>query len=608
MPSCGLTAKLQRSFAMNNHLRIACVQSNPTVGDLQGNLDIVRRYREIYCGKADLVVFTECFVTGYPLGDLVLRPGFLRDVRVALSDFAREVEGSEGPAVLVGAPREGGALPFNSAYLIDTDGSVQVTDKARLPNSEVYDEVRTFTPGTMPRPLTFRGVKIGVPICEDFWHGDVTRALVEEGAELLIVPNGSHFRVGKEKVRIELAHETVRRLGIPVIYVNQVGGQDELVFDGGSFAMSRNGDMLTRLAFEEASFRTDLIHDDKGSNIEVSVEEMYSNPHPLYPDDLAATYQAMVVGLRDYVRKSGFRKGVVIGMSGGLDSALTAAVAVDALSPDKVLLVRMPSAYTGSASMDDAEEAARMLGCRMETVSIAPAVDAYKAMMTPLFMAHGMQGEDTTEENIQARARGMTLMAISNKLGLMLLTTGNKSEMSVGYATLYGDMCGGFSVLKDCWKTLAFQLARWRNAGRPLGMLGPDGPVMPDAIHLKPPSAELKPGQTDEASLGSYEHLDAVLRLMVEEQNTPARASEMATAELRSTAMAAASDIKDREGRQLAEQEAQTITVGRDYAERIAGLVRAAQYKRRQSPPGVVLTNRDYGQGWRFPIAGTYKL
>ena len=593
---------------MTNKIRVACVQADPTVGDIQGNLDIVRRHRAACRETADLLVFTECFVTGYPLGDLVLRPGFLRNVRNALSDFAREIEGDGGPAVIVGAPREGSTLPFNAAYLIDTDGSLQVTDKCRLPNSEVYDEVRTFTPGIMPKPLAFRGSRLGVLVCEDFWHGDVCRSLAEEGAELLIVINGSHFHMGKEQVRIDLARDTVRRLGIPVLYVNQVGGQDELVFDGGSFAMARNGALLIKASFEETSFLLDFVRDDKGTNLEISVSEMYANPHTAFPGDLDCTWRAMVVGLRDYVRKCGFTKGVVIGMSGGLDSALTAAVAVDALGADKVLLVRMPSSYTGSASMDDAAAAAAMLGCRIETISIAPAVEAYKAMTGPLFAAEGREAEDTTEENMQARARGMTLMAISNKLGCMLLTTGNKSEMSVGYATLYGDMCGGFSVLKDCYKTTAFALARWRNATVPADVRGPAGPVMPDTIIDKPPSAELKPGQTDESSLGSYDHLDAVLRLMVEGFNTPARAAVLATAELRQAAMDQAKGIKDRNGRRAAEQAASSIEVTRDYAERIARMVRTAQYKRLQAPPGVVLTSRDYGKGWRFPIAGNYEL
>ena len=567
-----------------SRLRIACVQANPTVGDLEGNAARVLAWRERFRDTADLVVFSECFVSGYPLGDLVLRPGFLRDVRRAVDGLAAAIADDGGPAILVGAPHEGAGRPFNAAYLIENDGTMQVTFKTRLPNEEIYDEQRTFVAGPMPRPLLFRGVKVGVPICEDFWHGDVSRHLVEQGAEILVVPNGSHFKVGKQPVRLGLAEDVVRRHRVPVIYVNQVGGQDEAVFDGGSFAMSRRGGVLAQTAFEEGAFRVDATTGPGGLDLEVTQEDMYDNLGCTgrYPGRLEAMYLAMQLGLRDYVRKSGFAK-VVLGMSGGLDSALSAAVAVDALGAANVLLVRMPSAHTGGASMDDAAEAARLLGARIETIAIAPAVDALTGMLAPLFEAEGRRGRDTTEENVQARARGVTLMGISNALGHMLLTTGNKSEMSVGYATLYGDMAGGFSVLKDCYKTDAFALSRWRNANRPKGGLGPDGPVMPESIITKPPTAELSPGQTDEASLGSYEHLDAVLRLMIEGRMTPRRAAALATKEL---------------GEEISPE----------YAERIARLVRNAQYKRRQAPPGVVLGAMDYGQGWRFPIAGRYSL
>lgn len=564
-------------------IRIAAVQANPTVGDMAGNIAIVRRHREALRGKADLLVLSECFVTGYPLGDLVLRRGFLRDVRRALDAFAREIEGDGGPAVLIGAPREGGEAAFNSAFLIDTDGSMLVTDKRLLPNTEVYDERRTFAEGLVPKPLRFRGFSLGVMICEDVWHQGVPRALAEEGAEIFVVLNGSHFRVGKQKVRLGLASELARTLDRPTVYVNQFCGQDELVFDGGSFAMDRHGQLLAQVGFREATFLIKVERSDRGVDIHLDNETLFGGDVLRYPEEeIEQTYLAMVTGLRDYVNKCGF-PGVVLGMSGGLDSALSAAVAVDALGASRVLLVRMPSDYTSAESNDDAEVAARMLGARIEAIPIAGAVDAYKAALAPVFAAFGKEAEDVTEENIQARVRGTTLMALSNKLGLMVLTTGNKSEMSVGYATLYGDMCGGYSVLKDCYKTLAFELSRWRNARRPQGCLGPDGAVMPVTIIDKPPSAELKPGQTDESALGSYRHLDSILRHMVEGLNGAARAAELATAEL-----------------------GEEVTA--DYARRIAGLVWRAQYKREQSPPGVVLTARNFGKGWRLPVVNAYGI
>jgi len=597
---------------ISGKISIACVQANPTVGDVAGNLAIVRRERERFRGKADLLVFSECFVTGYPLGDLVMRPAFLRDVREAVGGFAREIAGDGGPAVLLGAPREGGPRPFNSAFLIETDGTIQVSDKARLPNEEVYDEKRTFAEGPLPRPLAFRGLKLGVAICEDFWHGEVTRALADEGADLLIVINGSHFKIGKQGVRLRLARDTVHRLGIPLAYVNQVGGQDELAFDGGTFAMARSGNLLAQASFQEAALLFDVAVGDSGADFQVSLDDMISNStlSNSYPADWReAAWLAMATCGRDYVLKSGFGgKGVVIGMSGGLDSALTAAIATDALGSGKVLLVRMPYVYTDDESMDDAAEAARMLGARIVTVPIAPIVEAMKAVMAPLFGTEGKTAEDVTEENFQARARGMVLMAISNKLGYMVLTTGNKSEMSVGFATLYGDMCGGFSLIKDCPKTMVVKLARWRNASRPARCLGPDGPVMPERIISKRPSAQLAPGQTDEAVLGSYWHLDPVLLHLVDGMSPPERAAVLATRDARDEARQEAALIGDHAERERALADAELITVTADYAERIGGLVRRAQYKRRQAPPGVVLTGRDFGLGWRFPIAGKYKL
>jgi NAD+ synthase len=561
-----------------DRLRLVCIQADPTVGDLAGNLAIVRRARETYRAHADILVFTECFGSGYPLGDLVLRPGFLRDVRVALGKLADEITGDGGPAVLLGGPQSGAPLPYNAFYLVDTDGSMKVIQKHKLPNEEVYDEKRTFAEGPLPQPLGFRGFRLGVAICEDFWHGDVTRALADEGADFLIVPNGSHFKTGKQRIRLDIARRTVCALGLPVVYLNQVGGQDELVFDGGSFAMDRHGRILFEAAFGETAFQ--LLVERRQEGCEMTLGKVFGGSAVEgYPEELEAIYRAMVLGLGDYVRKNRF-PGVVIGMSGGIDSALTAAVAVDALGADKVRLVRMPSPFTSVESMEDAAEAARLLGTRCDTIGIAPAMEAFGSMLAGVFA--GLPA-DTTEENLQARARGITLMALSNKFGAMVLSTGNKSEMSVGYATLYGDMCGGYSVLKDAYKTTVFTLSKWRNKVKPAGMLGPDGPVMPERIITKPPSAELKPDQTDEQALGSYDHLDAVLRHMVEGLNGPERAAALASEEL-----------------------GEKVTV--EYARRVARMVWRAQYKREQSPPGVVLSGRNYGKGWRLPITNQYGL
>ncbi|KAA0595440.1 NAD+ synthase [Azospirillum lipoferum] len=567
-------------------LRIVCVQANPTVGALRDNFAIIRHRRAQYRGKADLLVFSECFGTGYPLQDLVLRPGFRRDFRAALDTLAGEMRGDGGPAVLVGGPLDGAALPYNAAFLIETDGSMKIVLKHTLPNDEVYDEKRVFAPGPLPSPVDFRGFRLGIAICEDFWHGKVAQALAAEGAEILIVPNGSHFRTGKQAVRVAIGRRTVRATGLPILYVNQVGGQDSLVFDGGSYVMDRAGLVITQAGFRECDFDITLERGEDGG-VDLRRGDVLGMLPNGYPDEPEAMYRALVLGLRDYVNKNGF-PGVVLGMSGGIDSALSAAVAVDALGADRVLPVRMPSPYTSAESMEDAERAAALLGTRLLTVPIAPAMDAFGGMLAPVFADRPVPADDTTFENVQARIRGMTLMALSNRLGLMVLSTGNKSEMSVGYATLYGDMCGGYSVLKDVYKTLVFGLARWRNthgsSGLLLsGLLGPQGAVMPDRIIAKPPSAELREYQTDEQALGAYEHLDAVLATMVEGLNGADRAAELASAAV-----------------------GQPIST--DYAGRIGRMAARAQYKRDQSPPGVVVTERTYGPGWRLPVTNHYGL
>lgn len=560
-----------------NALRITCVQANPTVGDLDGNFGIMRRYRQEFRGKADLLVFSECFGSGYPLGDLVLRPAFRRDFRKHLTQFCDEIASDDGPAVLLGGPHEGSTLPYNAAYLIDNDGSMQISFKHRLPNEEVYDEKRTFAEGPMPRPLTFLGFKIGVPICEDFWHGDVTRSLADEGADFFVVLNGSHFKVGKQSKRLRLGHDCVKTHGKPVVYVNQFGGQDELVFDGGSFAIDRSNNLITQIAFREGTFDLSIERGDHG--IDLHRTDYMNSGAAGYPDELEATYKSKVVACRDYVRKTGFTD-VVIGNSGGLDSATTAAIAVDALGPEHVHLVRLPSEYTSEDSMEHARLTAELLGTDLRTISIVPAVDAFRSMLSDEFT--GLP-EDVTEENIQARARALVLMALSNKFGWMLLATGNKSEISVGFMTIGGDMLGGYAILKDTWKTKVKAIAKWRNENFDDYFRGKKGPAVLEEIIKKAPTAELKDGQTDEAALGPYEELDPVLIHMVQGFNDPRRAAALAS-----------------------EDVGYEITV--EYATKIAQKVWRAQYKRVQSPPGPVETDVDFGKGWRLPIVNQYGL
>jgi NAD+ synthase len=536
---------------MTRPLSIALAQLNPIVGDIAGNLARLGEIRAASGG--DLIVTPECFVSGYPPEDLVRKPAFMDAVEAAVARFAQ----TRGPAVLLGTPwREGGKL-FNAALLIEEGRIAARRYKHNLPNYGVFDEIRVFDAGPLPEPVEFRGRRLGVMICEDMWFPEVSGHLAGRGAELLIALNASPFESDKPGQRRGHAASRVGETGLPLLYVNQVGGQDELVFDGGSFAMTGAGDLAARLpAFAEAVESVDF--------------PLALGPVAEDLPGLEAIYRAMMLGLSDYVRKNGF-PGVVLGMSGGIDSALSAAVAVDALGRDRVRLVMMPSPFTSRDSLEDAAEAARMLGCRIDTVRIGPAMGAFHDMLAP---ALGRAPEGIAAENIQPRIRGLVLMALSNETGAMLLTTGNKSEMSVGYATLYGDMCGGFSVLKDVYKMTVFALSRWRNGSRPGGALGPDGPVMPERIITKPPTAELKPDQTDQDTLPPYEALDAILHGLVEE--------ELGVAEITARGF------------------------DRLMVERVWRMLDRAEYKRRQSPPGVKLTRRAFGRDRRYPITNRF--
>ncbi|MCB2055780.1 MAG: NAD+ synthase, partial [Geminicoccaceae bacterium] len=544
---------------------------------IEHNVARIRRARaEAARAGADLVILSEMVVTGYPLEDLVLKKALTDHAAAAVARLAADTADG-GPALVVGAPdRAAGAgeraKPQNCAFLLAEGGIRARIAKHVLPNYGVFDEARVFEAGPAPGPagfVTARGgrFRLGLMVCEDMWSQDVTEALEESGAELLVVINGSPWELEKQDRRLQHAVARVTESGLPLIYVNQVGGQDELVFDGASFALDRERRLVAQAPwFAEAQLVTRWRRDDAGALVPAS-----SFARETRPDELECIWRAMVLGLRDYVQKNRF-PGVVLGLSGGVDSAISAAVAVDALGVDAVHCVMMPFRYTSDESLEDAAECARLLGVRLDTIEIAPAFDAMTAMLAPIF---GDRAADTTEENIQSRLRGVTLMAISNKLGSMVLTTGNKSEMSVGYATLYGDMCGGYSVLKDVYKTQVFRLCHWRNAHRPAGCLGPQGRVIPERVILKPPSAELRPDQKDEDSLPPYDRLDAILRGLIENDLSAPELIERGHAE--------------------------------DEVRRVSDLLDLAEYKRRQAPPGVKISERAFGRDRRYPITNAFR-
>ena len=549
---------------MPDALTLALAQINPVVGDVPGNVARLRAARaRAAAARAELMVSGELSVSGYPPEDLVLKDAFLDAVEAAVAELALDTADG-GPGLLVGAPWRVDGRRHNAALLLDGGKVASVRLKHHLPNYGVFDEARVFAAGPCPGPMSFRGIRLGVMVCEDMWYPDVAECLEESGAELLIVLNGSPFELDKPDVRLNHAVARVTETGLPLVYVNQVGGQDELVFDGGSFALGADCRPAVQApVWREAVAPLRMERDGDGWN-------MVPGTVAPSPDRRENVYQAMMLGLRDYVAKNGF-PGVILGLSGGIDSAVSAAVAVDALGPDRVRCVMMPSPYTSADSLDDAAEVARLCGIRLDDVDIAPAMQAFDAMLAPLFAG---TDRDITEENLQARARGMTLMALSNKFGPMVLSTGNKSEMSVGYSTLYGDMCGGYSVLKDVYKTTVYAVSRWRNAHRPDGGLGPDGPVMPERVLTKAPTAELRPNQTDQDSLPPYEDLDDILKHLVE-------------------------------GEQSVEQ---VVARGHDEAvvRRVWRMLDRAEYKRRQAPPGVKVTSRAFGRDRRYPITNGF--
>ena len=549
---------------------ITLAQLNPTVGDVEGNAAKARAARaQAHADGADLVLLPELFIAGYPPEDLVLKPAFQSACRAAVETLARETADG-GPAMLIGSPWVEDGKLYNACALLDGGRIAAIRFKANLPNYGVFDEKRLFARGPAAGPVTVRGVRVGVPICEDIWleesadYENIVECLAETGAEILVVPNGSPYAREKSDLRLSIVVARVTESGLPLIYLNQVGGQDELVFDGASFALNADLSVAAQLpAFEESITTLRWSKTDSG----------WRCNGPIAPvlDGDKGDYAACVLGLRDYVGKNGF-PAVLLGVSGGIDSALCAAIAVDALGAERVRGVMLPFRFTAQVSLQDAAKLAKALGIRYEVLPIAPAVKGFEEILSGTFA--GMP-RDITEENLQARARGTLLMAISNKTGAMVVTTGNKSEMSVGYATLYGDMNGGFNPIKDIYKTEVFRLSTLRNSWKPPGARGPSGEVIPPDIISRAPTAELRENQADQDSLPPYDLLDAILERLVERE----------------------------------EPLSSIVAEGfeREVVARIDRLLNIAEYKRRQAAPGVKVTSRNFGRDRRYPITNKFR-
>jgi NAD+ synthase len=549
---------------MADTLKITLAQLNQSVGDLAGNAAAMLAARE-RAKTSDLIVFPELQLIGYPPEDLILKPALIERAAAELDKLAAATA-SPGPAMLVGSVFVRDGALHNGVALLDQGRVAAVRFKHELPNYGTFDEVRLFQPGPLPEPIVFKGTMIGVPICEDIWQPDVCKHLADFGAELFICVNGSPYEIDKDTLRIDgVAKRRAAATSLPLAYLNRVGGQDELVFDGASFVVNGDGSLAVQMKdWEEQEVTTSWTKTANGWRCDRG--EIASLAQ--HPEDV---YSAMVLAVRDYVDRNNF-PGVVLGLSGGIDSAICAAIAADALGPDRVHCVMLPSRFTSQESLDDSAECARMIGCRLDTIPIQPAVAGFDLMLSGSFADTKV---DITEENLQSRIRGVTLMALSNKFGSMLLTTGNKSEMSVGYATIYGDMAGGYNPLKDAYKMTVFAISEWRNRHKPKIGLGPDGAVIPQNIIAKPPSAELRPDQKDSDSLPSYDVLDAILLGLVEHE----------------------------------ESVEQLVSEGfdRDTVIRIERLLHLAEYKRRQAPPGVKLGSRNFGRDRRYPITHAFR-
>ena len=549
---------------MAERFRITLGQLNPTVGDLAGNAaQAAAAWAEGRDAGADLVALPEMFIAGYNAQDLVMKPAFQRDVMTHIETLA--VACADGPALAIGAPIVDEGKLYN-AYLVLKGGKIASRSlKHHLPNETVFDEVRIFDSGPLGGPYSVGNTRIGSPICEDAWHEDVAETLAETGAEFLLVPNGSPYYRGKFDTRMNHMVARVVETELPLIYLNMVGGQDDQIFDGASFGLNPGGKLAFQMpAFDAVTQHVDLERGPEGWRI-------VEGEKAVHQDAYAQDYRVMVQGLRDYMRKTGFKK-VLLGMSGGIDSAIVATIAVDALGAENVRCVMLPSEYTSKASLEDAEACANALGARYDYVPIKQGRDAITQTLEPLF--EGTK-PDLTEENIQSRLRGLLLMALSNKFGEMLLTTGNKSEVAVGYATIYGDMAGGYNPIKDLYKMRVFETCRWRNANHAEWMMGPKGPVIPENIITKAPSAELRDDQKDSDSLPDYPELDAMLEILV-----------------------------DRDG---SIDDCVTAGFDRDVAKKVEHLVYISEYKRFQSAPGPRLTQGAFWLDRRYPIANRWR-
>ncbi len=549
---------------MTEKLRLTLAQLNPTVGDLAGNM---AKAQEAHAAAAkagaDMLVLPEMFITGYQTQDLVMRPAFALDAMEHVAMLAKACD--TGPAIGVGAPLLEDDLLFNAYYILRGGEIIATLRKHELPNTHVFDEVRQFSSGPIAGPYSLGNVRIGTPICEDAWHPDVPEALAESGAEILVVPNGSPYYRNKYDRRFSAMVSRVIENDLPLVYLNMVGGQDDQVFDGGSFVLNRGGKLALQMPlFDEAIAHVDFEKGPEGW-------EALDGEKIVPVDEWEQDYRVMTQGLRDYMGKTGFKK-VLLGLSGGIDSAIVATIAVDALGAENVRCVMLPSEYTAQDSLDDAAELAANLGVKLDTIPIKAARGAVTETLAPFF--EGLE-PDVTEENIQSRLRGLLLMSLSNKFGEMLLTTGNKSEVAVGYATIYGDMAGGYNPIKDLYKMRVFESCRWRNANHRDWMMGPEGAVIPVNIIEKPPSAELREDQKDSDSLPEYEELDAILELLVDQ--------DLSVAEI--------------------------VSLGFDRAvvKRIEHLVYISEYKRFQSAPGPRLTHRAFWMDRRYPIVNRWR-